>query len=64
MSRIDQNAFKLEELKQAQSYLVRMMKEQGNGRKLLPVFQALKDKIQSMKSEDDAFEEAMSMAAE
>ena len=50
-----------EALQRALEYLARMMKEQPEARKLVPMFRALKEKIAAARNEDDVLAEALAM---
>jgi len=56
MSRIDQNAFKLAELKQAQSYVKRMIGERDDGEAYLPLYERLTLEVEALASKESAID--------
>jgi hypothetical protein len=55
------SAHSQEAMQAALEYLARMMKEQPEARKLVPIFRALKDKIAAARNEEDVLAEALAL---
>ncbi len=51
-----------EDIMRAQRYLARMIKHQPEGKKLLPVFMALKNQIAAAQDVEDQLAEALALA--